>query len=94
MSWPLLGVALMQVSFQWVSIVASAIFLVLTVLQLLYLPRRVQLDTTAPRPVKEEWRRCWPIACSWPLPSAWWPALDALQSTYLSLPLGSSTLDG
>jgi MFS family permease len=53
---PLLGVALMQVSFQWVSIVASTIFCVLTVLQLLYLPRRVQLDTTTPRPVKEEWR--------------------------------------
>jgi MFS family permease len=53
---PVLGVALMQVSFQWVSIVASTIFCVLTVLQLLYLPRRVQRDTTTPRPVKEEWR--------------------------------------
>ena len=53
---PVLGVALMQVSFQWVSIVASTIFCVLTVLQLLSLPRRVQLDTTTPRPVKEEWR--------------------------------------
>ena len=53
---PVLGVALMQVSFQWVSIVASTIFFILTVLQLLSLPRRVQRDTTAPRPVKEEWR--------------------------------------
>src|SRR5918992_1699708 len=53
---PLLGMALIQVSFQWISVVASTIFFILTVLQLLYLPRRDHLETTAPRPVMEEWR--------------------------------------
>lgn len=53
---PLLGVALFQVSFQWISLVASTIFFVLTLLQLLYLPQREQCDTAAPRPVLDEWR--------------------------------------
>jgi MFS family permease len=53
---PVLGVVLFQISFQLVCVTASVIFLVLTILQLCYLPRREGLETSTPRPVRSEWR--------------------------------------
>ena len=91
---PLLGVALMQVSFQWVSIVASTIFFVLTVLQLLYLPRRVQLDTTAPRPVKEEWREVLGNRLFVVFAVGMVAYLTLYNQLYLSLPLEVRRLTG
>ena len=53
---PVLGVVLFQIGFQLVCVMASVIFLVLTILQLCYLPRRGDLKTSAPRPVWSEWK--------------------------------------
>jgi MFS family permease len=53
---PVLGVVLFQIGFQLVCVMASVIFLVLTILQLCYLPRREDLKTSAPRPVWSEWK--------------------------------------
>jgi MFS family permease len=91
---PLLGVALMQVSFQWVSIIASTIFFVLTVLQLLSLPRRVQLDTTAPRPVKEEWREVLGNRLFVVFAVGMVAYLTLYNQLYLSLPLEVRRLTG
>jgi MFS family permease len=91
---PVLGVALMQVSFQWVSIVASTIFFVLTVLQLLSLPRRIQLDTTAPRPVKEEWREVLGNRLFVVFAVGMVAYLTLYNQLYLSLPLEVRRLTG
>jgi MFS family permease len=53
---PVLGVVLFQIGFQLVCVMASVIFLVLTILQLCYLPPREDLKTSAPRPVRCEWK--------------------------------------
>jgi Major Facilitator Superfamily len=53
---PVLGVVLFQISFRLVCVMASVIFLVLTILQLFYLPPRQAPETSAPRPVRSEWK--------------------------------------
>jgi MFS family permease len=53
---PVLGVVLFQISFQLVCVMASVIFLVLTILQIFYLPPREVPGTSAPRPVRSEWK--------------------------------------
>ena len=53
---PVLGVVLFQISFPVVCVMASVIFLVLTILQLCYLPPREGLETSPPRPMRSEWK--------------------------------------
>jgi MFS family permease len=53
---PVLGVVLFQISFPLVCVMASVIFLVLTILQLCYLPPREGLETSPPRPIRSEWK--------------------------------------
>jgi MFS family permease len=91
---PLLGVALIQVSFQWVSIVASAIFFVLTVLQLLSLPRRDQIGSTAPRPVLDEWREVLANREFVAFAVGMVACLTLSNQLYLSLPLEVRRLTG
>jgi MFS family permease len=53
---PMFGVVLFQISFQLVCVMASVIFLVLTILQLCYLPHREGVEASALRPVRSEWK--------------------------------------
>ena len=53
---PVLGVVLFQNSFRLVCVMASVIFLVLTILQLFYLPPREGPEPSAPGPVRSEWK--------------------------------------
>src|SRR5688500_13866790 len=91
---PLLGMALIEVSFQWVSVVASAIFFMLTVLQLLYLPRRDRLGTTAPRPVMDEWREVLANRVFVVFALGMVAYLTLYNQLYLSLPLEVRRLTG
>jgi MFS family permease len=91
---PLLGMALIQVSFQWISVVASTIFFILTVLQLLYLPRRDQLGTTAPRPVLDEWREVLANRVFVVFAVGMVAYLTLYNQLYLSLPLAVQRLTG
>ena len=91
---PLLGIALIQVSFQWVSVVASTIFFILTVLQLLYLPRRDQIGTTAPRPVMDEWREVLANRVFVVFAVGMVAYLTLYNQLYLSLPLEVRRLTG
>src|SRR5688500_3689761 len=91
---PLLGMALIQVSFQWISVVASAIFFILTVLQLLYLPRRDQLGTTAPRPVLDEWREVLANRVFVVFAVGMVACLTLYNQLYLSVPLEVQRLTG
>jgi MFS family permease len=91
---PMIGVALFQVSFQWVSLVASTFFFVLTVLQLLYLPQRDQLDTAAPRPVLDEWREVLANRMFVVFAVGMVAYLTLYNQLYLSLPLEVRRLTG
>jgi hypothetical protein len=91
---PLLGIALIQVSFQWISVVASTIFFILTVLQLLYLPRRDQIGTTAPRPVMDEWREVLANRVFVVFAVGMVAYLTLYNQLYLSLPLEVRRLTG
>jgi len=91
---PMIGVALFQVSFQWVSLVASAIFCVLTVLQLLYLPPQDQLHTAAPRPVLDEWREVLANRMFVVFAVGMVAYLTLYNQLYLSLPLEVRRLTG
>jgi len=91
---PMIGIALFQVSFQWVSLVASAIFFVLTVLQLLYLPPRDQLHTAAPRPVLDEWREVLANRMFVVFAVGMVAYLTLYNQLYLSLPLEVRRLTG
>lgn len=91
---PLLGMALFQVSFQWISLVASSIFCLLTLLQLLYLPPRGQLDATAPRPVLEEWRQVLANRMFVAFAVGMVAYLTLYNQLYLSLPLAVQRLTG
>jgi hypothetical protein len=86
--------ALIQVSFQWISVVASTIFFILTVLQLLYLPRRDQLGTTAPRPVLDEWREVLANRVFVVFAVGMVAYLTLYNQLYLSLPLEVQRLTG
>jgi hypothetical protein len=86
--------ALIQVSFQWISVVASTIFFILTVLQLLYLPRRDQLGTTAPRPVLDEWREVLANRVFVVFAVGMVACLTLYNQLYLSVPLEVQRLTG
>jgi hypothetical protein len=53
---PVLGVVFFRIGFQLVCVMASVIFLVLTLLQLCYLPPREGLKTSVARAVRSEWK--------------------------------------
>jgi MFS family permease len=91
---PLLGMALFQVSFQWVSLVASTIFFVLTLLQLLYLPQRDHLDSAVPRPVMDEWREVLANRPFVVFALGMLAYLTLYNQLYLSLPLEVRRLTG
>jgi MFS family permease len=74
--------------------VASTIFFILTVLQLLYLPRRDQLGTTAPRPVLDEWREVLANRVFVVFAVGMVAYLTLYNQLYLSLPLAVQRLTG
>lgn len=53
---PLVGILLLSGSFQMVCLIASALFVVLTVLQMRYLPQGAAIPQPANRPVLHDWR--------------------------------------
>jgi MFS family permease len=91
---PLLGVVLFQVSFQWISLVASTLFCVLTLLQILYLPPRDQLDTAATRPVLDEWREVLANRMFMVFAIGMVAYLTLYNQLYLSLPFAVQHLTG
>ena len=91
---PLLGITLLHVSFRWVCVLASVIFLVLTILQLLYLPQREKLETTTPRPVLQEWREVLANRSFVVFAVGMGAYLTLYTQLYLSLPLEVRRLTG
>lgn len=91
---PVLGLTLFRVSFQLVCLVASGIFLVLTLLQLRYLPAHQALETRRVRPVWSEWRE---VLANRPLVRfavGLVAYLTLYSQLYLSLPLEVRRLTG
>jgi MFS family permease len=91
---PVLGVVLFQISFQLVCVMASVLFLVLTILQLLYLPPREAPETCAPRPVRSEWKEVLANRAFVMFAVGMVAYLTLYSQLYLSLPLEIRRLTG
>jgi MFS family permease len=91
---PVLGVVLFHISFQLVCVMASVLFLVLTILQLFYLPPRGGLETSAPRPVRSEWKEVLANRAFVVFAVGMVAYLTLYSQLYLSLPLEVRRLTG
>jgi MFS family permease len=91
---PVLGVVLFQISFQLVCVTASVLFLVLTILQLFYLPPREAPETSAPRPVRSEWKEVLANRAFVIFAVGMVAYLTLYSQLYLSLPLEVRRLTG
>ena len=72
---------------------ASVLFLVLTILQLCYLPPREAAETSAPRPVSSEWQEVLGNRTFMVFVVGMAAYLTLYSQSYLSLPLGGPTPD-
>jgi MFS family permease len=91
---PVLGVVLFQISFQLVCVMASVLFLVLTILQLFYLPQREASETPAPRPVRSGWKEVLANRAFVVFAVGMVAYLTLYSQLYLSLPLEVRRLTG
>jgi MFS family permease len=91
---PVLGAVLFQISFQLVCVMASVLFLVLTILQLFYLPPREAPETSAPRPVRSEWKEVLANRAFVIFAVGMVAYLTLYSQLYLSLPLEIRRLTG
>jgi MFS family permease len=91
---PVLGVVLFQISFSLVCVMASVLFLVLTILQLCYLPPREAVETSAPRPVRSEWQEVLGNRTFMVFVVGMAAYLTLYSQSYLSLPLEVRRLTG
>jgi MFS family permease len=91
---PVLGVVLFQIDFRLVCVMASGIFLVLTILQLFYLPQREALETSGPRPVRSEWQEVLANRTFVVFTVGMAAYLTLYSQLYLSLPLEVRRLTG
>src|SRR5919109_4795470 len=91
---PVLGVVLFQISFRWVSVMARVLFLVLTILQLCYLPQREAAGISAPRPVRSEWQEVLGNRTFMVFVVGMAAFLTLYSQLYLSLPLEVRRLTG
>jgi MFS family permease len=91
---PVLGVVLFQISFRWVCVMASVLFLVLTILQLYYLPPREAVETSTPRPVSSEWHEVLGNRTFMVFVVGMAAYLTLYSQSYLSLPLEVRRLTG
>jgi MFS family permease len=91
---PVLGVVLFRISFSLVCVMASVLFLVLTILQLCYLAPRQAPDTAAPRPVRSEWQEVLGNRTFMVFVVGMAAYLTLFSQSYLSLPLEVRRLTG
>lgn len=91
---PLLGVVLLQGNFRWVCIMASGLFLVLTILQLRSLPPQHAIQTVTPRPVRHEWQEVLANRRFVVFAVSMVAYLTLYNQLYLSLPLEIRRLHG
>jgi hypothetical protein len=85
---------LFQISFPLVCVMASVLFLVLTILQLCYLPPREAVETSAPRPVRSEWQEVLGNRTFMVFVVGMAAYLTLYSQSYLSLPLEVRRLTG
>jgi MFS transporter len=91
---PVLGMVLFQISFPLVCVMASVLFLVLTILQLCYLPPREAAETSAPQPVSSEWQEVLGNRTFVVFVVGMAAYLTLYSQSYLSLPLEIRRLTG